>query len=499
MSIRLILKATLAILVYIISAASLFAQNEIDAIRLSQLGSGVGARALGMGGAYTAVSNDFSALFYNPAGLGQMKRMELSAGFDAFSYNSDATYLGNTQNSAVNRTGLQNLSFVIPFPTYQGSFVMAVGYNRQANFNAAQTVDVFNPSGSIIDSWIRDFNPEFDSQNKIVLKDIAAYAFNQFLIDDRVINNVPGYVRDTNIVFNRVQQGNDIFESGGRNAFSTAFALEVAPALFVGGTLNILSGSYSFNRTYTERNTQDPLRAFNSFAVTDNITTELSGWNLKLGLLHVTNNHFKLGLTVETPTFYALTDNFNSTLTTTYKRAPAEGEPLSFRDVIQEGDFNYTLKTPFIFGGGVSFEEDMLTIAAQATYTDWTQLEYNSDTDPFTDVNAIFRKDFRATFDWSVGGELRFAKLPIRLRGGYNIQQTPLKFRDVERQIATSLDDARKTLSFGIGILLGKTLNVDIAYLQTSQTLFSTLYKGSSPISEQLKLQNIIVTTSFRF
>lgn len=39
---------------------------------------GVGARALGMGGAYTAVANDATALYWNPGGLARMERKELS-------------------------------------------------------------------------------------------------------------------------------------------------------------------------------------------------------------------------------------------------------------------------------------------------------------------------------------------------------------------------------------------------------------------------------------
>ena len=40
----------------------------------------IGARATGMGGAYTAVANDPLALYWNPAGMGSVKGKVLSVG-----------------------------------------------------------------------------------------------------------------------------------------------------------------------------------------------------------------------------------------------------------------------------------------------------------------------------------------------------------------------------------------------------------------------------------
>jgi len=42
------------------------------------LSIGVGARALGMGGAYVAIANDGSAVYWNPAGLSQLQKREVS-------------------------------------------------------------------------------------------------------------------------------------------------------------------------------------------------------------------------------------------------------------------------------------------------------------------------------------------------------------------------------------------------------------------------------------
>jgi long-subunit fatty acid transport protein len=71
-------------------------------------GLALGARALGMGGAYTGIANDYSAIFYNPAGLGQIKRMEFNLGFDFYQYNSNAAYLNTTQKAMNSRTAIQS-------------------------------------------------------------------------------------------------------------------------------------------------------------------------------------------------------------------------------------------------------------------------------------------------------------------------------------------------------------------------------------------------------
>ena len=44
---------------------------------------GVGARPLGMGGAYVAAADDVNAILWNAAGLAQLKRQEITAMFSA--------------------------------------------------------------------------------------------------------------------------------------------------------------------------------------------------------------------------------------------------------------------------------------------------------------------------------------------------------------------------------------------------------------------------------
>ena len=43
--------------------------------------AGVGVRAMGMGGAFAGVADDFTAMYWNPAGLAQMTNREVRVSF----------------------------------------------------------------------------------------------------------------------------------------------------------------------------------------------------------------------------------------------------------------------------------------------------------------------------------------------------------------------------------------------------------------------------------
>lgn len=60
-------------------AVLLLASPALGAETASFLDIGVGARALGMGGAYTALADDANALYWNPAGLSKLEKREFTA------------------------------------------------------------------------------------------------------------------------------------------------------------------------------------------------------------------------------------------------------------------------------------------------------------------------------------------------------------------------------------------------------------------------------------
>lgn len=71
-------KLLLTISISILSVFSLNAQTVISKYAGEFMALGVGGRALGMGGAFTAVANDVTAAYYNPAGLANLNYPQIS-------------------------------------------------------------------------------------------------------------------------------------------------------------------------------------------------------------------------------------------------------------------------------------------------------------------------------------------------------------------------------------------------------------------------------------
>lgn len=73
-----VVKTLLVAILGLGAAAPIFASDDGAGQAAAYLKMGVGARALGMGSAFTAVADDSTAAFWNPAGLAKLKKHEAS-------------------------------------------------------------------------------------------------------------------------------------------------------------------------------------------------------------------------------------------------------------------------------------------------------------------------------------------------------------------------------------------------------------------------------------
>ena len=182
-----------------------------------------------MGGAYIGVADDYSASFWNPAGLAQMRRLEFTGGIINSNYSNNASFFGNSTTATNSSTGLDNIGFVFPVPTSRGSLVFSAGYNRVNDFTTGLSFNGFNPRSSIISS-LSDPDANFD------------IPFQTYL------TNSNGYTA----VQNNVQQQGDVRESGSVGTWAFSGAVDIGENVSFGLTINLINGTYNYARNYTE-------------------------------------------------------------------------------------------------------------------------------------------------------------------------------------------------------------------------------------------------------
>lgn len=457
------------ILVMILSvmlfASVLSAQNALDAVRIVQDEMGFGTRALAMGGAYVALADDYTGIYWNPAGLAWMKRSQFWGEVSHLSFNNAATFAGQLTDDSQNYTRLRSLGLAFPLPTRRGSFVVALGYNR-----------------------VRDFD-----------RNLLFAGIN------RRSNGLSFTVDDVEYAFDRdLFQREEVSDEGGLNQWAVGAGIAASPNVTVGATLIVWDGNDDYELSFFQEDRNHvyegriPLGGgeftdFHSYERNRTLNTDYSGVGLKLGALFRVTPGMRLGAAVGIPTTFTVEETF------------AENDLLIFDDGFEDafefpsGRFKYKVRTPFHFDGGLALRNRYVTFAAGLRYRDWSQTRFKVDDrlidDPdfqaLLEENRILRQDFRATVDYHLGGEVYLQGLKARLRGGYAVFPTPLE------NASDDLD--KKFISLGISFVVDRYVTLDITYLrgtwkQTSEDEFTP---GGT--LEEITAHKFLAGLSYRF
>lgn len=446
-------KLLIVIIIILFGAAPLFPQNLNDALRLSQPELGSSVRALGMGNAFTAISDDYAGVKFNPAGIGLVNSMEYSASLGYHNFNSESSFFGTTTDYSNSETNFEQFGFVLPFPTKRGSFSLAFGYSRDKDFNRAVKFDGFNSGNN---SLAQDLTYAND--------DLAFLLGLSYPLSDEDDE----YIEDRTIINGNLNQRGNILEEGNLNSWSFSAAVEIAKNVFLGGTLNILSGKYKRDKEYFEEDTRDvygidtqtdpedpDTRDFERFYVQDILDWEVSGWDVKLGLLYKVP-HAQLGFTVKFPSRYSINETYfvdgNSDFGT------------GVRFVLDEpyySEIEYDIDTPFEFAAGGAYVYRNLIVSGEFTFIDYTQMEFTEGLTPDirSDNNRDIREFTQTAFNYNLGVEFIVPRTGISLRGGFIQQGTPFDDDIVESE--------RKYVTAGIGFTVprgGFTFNLAYAH-----------------------------------
>ncbi|MBI1805225.1 MAG: outer membrane protein transport protein [Ignavibacteria bacterium] len=457
-----------------------YAQFPEDILRLSFSGTGVGARSLGLGMAYTGVANDFSAMYWNPAGLGQLQMNEVSFGLSHISYGNTSSFFNNSRSFTNSGTSLNDLGFVYSVPAQHGSFVIALGYGRQADFTTGLSFSGFNPRSSIIQTWAEDGQHyPSDLSNNI--------AYQLYLANLDTING-----RFDSRIKNNVTQSGKVIEGGGLNHVSAAAGIEAAQDLFLGVTLNIVTGSYSYERNYYEEDTRNLYNSapfdFSLLSVLETVESDLTGFNAKLGLLYKFAPNSRIGLAVKTPSWITVREDYTQQASSDFDNGDHYDYP---RGSASTGHNEYDVATPFVFSAGASAGYQALMVAGDLEYTDWTQMEFRNASSRLLAFNTQIKEEFRPTVNIHVGAEYEVLPSVLQLRAGFAYMPSPYEGDP------SAFD--RKYVTGGLSFSAQNAIIVELGYAHGYWKNYRVNYDATSRTDEDVKTNSLVGTVSYRF
>ena len=450
------------------------AQNEVDALRYSQVTFGGTARFNALGGAFGALGGDLSVSSTNPAGLSIYRASEFSFTPAVFTQRTRSTHYGNTAEDGKANFNFGNIGVVFTdlknpngYSEWAGSH-LSFTYNRHNDFNNRQSISGMNPSSSLLDHYVSQINGLNPADVYNADQFGSSLAWNTFLINPIDTVDTTTYI---GVIGNGgIEQKKHIIQRGGMGEFDISISGNYNNKFYIGGTLGFPMLNYEEESTYTETDVEDTIAYFKSFDLKQKLYTSGTGFNFKLGMIFRPVDWMRLGGAIHTPTYWKLKDEYSSDISATFDSVPpwTTANSQDFNASSPEGVYDYRLYTPWRLIGSMAIIIDKKgLISVDYEFIDYSSARLRGEFYGFDAENASIDQKYTHATNIRVGTEWRFQ--PFSIRGGYALYGSPFK--------GGLNTGTRENYSFGFGIR-ESDFYIDFAYIfsQTSSDYF--LYSG---------------------
>jgi long-subunit fatty acid transport protein len=460
-----------------------FAQSGYfeDAYRFSRANPSGSARIIGLGGTQYSLGGDVSNIAGNPAGLGFFRTSEASISLGYSDWKVDTQYLGQNQTYNTTNFSLPNMSYVMANPKGNletgafkgGSF--GFSYQRIANFNTefGYRSNQLGQS-SIIDFYIQDaFGiPESQIENF----GLTGLAYQTYQINpqafDQEGNPIPNPDSYDSFVLGFPFQDENITQEGSSNQITFSYGANFNHKLFLGAGVGVRTLSFSSLKTYNEEFVDQPL---DNSSLRESLFINGAGINLNLGLIYKPIDYLNLGFVFQSPTWYALNEEYEAGMTAEYNNYYFEQEDITLGSQSAISDLfisNYGLNTPLKIGGGATFFIGKNGfISADVDWVDYSAGRINSNDFDEGPDNLVIQDIYTSTINYRIGGEARFDM--FRIRAGYAYFGDPYSN-------PAGLDQSTQQLSGGFGIKFN-SISLDFALVNQK---YNGLYRSYQVLDE---------------
>lgn len=502
---------------FLTSTAILYAQVPEEALRLSWRTQQGTARNQAIGGAMASLGGDATAILVNPAGLAFFKTSDfvLTPGWQMLTNKSNfrgTGYTGSKNNNFIFGTS----GFVAGGLGYQAKGSFGITVTKVADFNqnvyykgqndyssfAEPLADEFAGSGLTIDQALNSSNISLPTR-------MALYTY---LVDTATFGGSTQVIaRSENTSL--LNQEHRTETSGGITEITIGGGYEINKKLLVGGSIGIpivrLNRTTYFHESDASGNTDND---FNYLTYHENFRLRGAGLNLKAGLIYRPKEYIRLGLALHSPDILQIRENFDAGLAVDLEQlfAPNSGydsvgvQAITGFNNLENRYNTYTTGKIIISGAYVFREVENITrqkgfITADLEYVNYKWMsfgpigEVTQDTKaPYTPFNEAIDAIYKGTFNFKVGGELKFKIVMARL--GFAWYGSPYKDK--------ALKASRMNLSGGLGYR-NKGIFIDLTYVYRINKDVNFPYRVNAPRANTFATLkdnggNVILTIGFK-
>ena len=370
----------------------------------------MGPRAGAMGGAFVGLADDYSAVYWNPAGITQIKGMELTAtGHDVVGLASRGgfvRYYGDVAHQPGDRFALAEIGAkgLVSNRTAPGVFFFT---------DAGPLRSVFDKVG-IAAYTLTEYGSEWSGNDVLREEDFVSFPADVFFVDEELVADMQDY------------------ESRMKTyVFSPILAREVLPGLSVGVTANLVYSHFTLKDVYMDPDvevTETPTGYEYELRITPvQHTDDVTGWGYgaTVGVLYRVGRQFSAGVTYRSPMTMAYEGKFGLLV--------SDGTDVDK----EQHDLDFEMRFPTWIGAGFAYRDllfDGLTMTGDVHWTDWSAFENinrniawaatSAFTGEFQDGLDTTRLDWEDTIEVAVGFDYRL-KRSLSLNLGYRNSPSP--------------------------------------------------------------------------
>jgi len=473
-----------------VMSISLYAQDDIDALRIANTQNFGTARSMGVSNTFSAVGADLSNIYSNPASLGRYTSNEMGLTVGVPIRNQNVTYNENKTNNRSPYFNLQSAGAVFNIDGIQKKLNIGIGFNQIADYKELINTAGFNRYNSILVSYAEELDgiPSDQAASDYPFGATLPYISGLIFKDTLSDTYYP-------VAYDSVQQQVKLKRTGSIQEASLAMSVQLHQKINVGFGIGVPILNFTEEYYFKEEDIYNTYPGYIYMDRTANYAFNGVGLNMKLGIHAQPNDRIRIAASLATPSIYFVNNTYQVDFT-------ADFDTVTRIPDSQLSEFKYKFNSPLHWNTGFAYVHPKLgfiSLEYEGSSVQKAKYKFDENYDPSDTyqnyVNDIISGKYKTVHNIRGGVEAKIGDL--RLRTGVSYRTSPFNSDEGNENKRTSM-----SYSAGLGVYK-KSWKIDLGYAfsKSKETAipYSLLYE-TTPIVAIKKLQhNFALSVGYKF